>query len=164
MFSTTEDGRIVRGLSGVPNDGPVLLVGNHMLLGIDMLPLITEFLREKRTVLRGMAHPVLFNDRRECSFEGHHLYDYARLCGAVPVTDRNLYRLLSEKSFVLLYPGGSREALHRKVCLTSHANFFLFFCNISHLSISSTSFPISFLVIEFSYIYVAYPKYLGQMA
>lgn len=114
MFSTTEDGRIVRGLSGVPNDGPVLLVGNHMLLGIDMLPLITEFLREKRTVLRGMAHPVLFNDRRECSFEGHHLYDYVRLCGAVPVTDRNLYRLLSEKSFVLLYPGGSREALHRK--------------------------------------------------
>lgn len=116
IFSTIEEGRIVRGLSGVPDDGPVLLVGNHMLLGIDMLPLVTEFMREKRIVLRGMAHPILFSDRRECPYEGRHFFDFVRLFGAVPVSYRNLYRLLSEKSFVLLYPGGSREALHLKVC------------------------------------------------
>ncbi|XBI06856.1 hypothetical protein VPH35_134832 [Triticum aestivum] len=31
-----EDGTVVRGLAGVPEDGPVLLVGNHMLLGIEL--------------------------------------------------------------------------------------------------------------------------------
>ncbi|ONK78620.1 uncharacterized protein A4U43_C02F20720 [Asparagus officinalis] len=113
MFSTMEDGRIVRGLSGIPDDGPVLLVGNHMLLGLDMVPMVPEFLREKKVILRGMGHPLLFHDRRG-SFKGHDFFDLVRLFGAVPVTHRNLYRLLSEKAYVLLYPGGSREALHRK--------------------------------------------------
>ncbi|XP_022143052.1 acyltransferase-like protein At1g54570, chloroplastic [Momordica charantia] len=58
MFSTLGDGTVVKGLSGVPDEGPVLLV--------------------------------------------------------VPVTGSNLYKLLSENSHVLLYPGGAREAFHRK--------------------------------------------------
>lgn len=115
MFSTMEDGRIARGLSGIPNEGPVLLIGNHMLLALDMMPVVAEFLREKQIILRGIAHPLLFKERRECSSEGHHFYDFVRLAGAVPATQRNIYRLLSENSFVLLYPGGSAEALHGKV-------------------------------------------------
>ncbi|KAK9272198.1 hypothetical protein L1049_002569 [Liquidambar formosana] len=35
--------------------------------------------------------------------------------GAVPVSGTNFYKLLSLKSHVLLYPGGVREASHRKV-------------------------------------------------
>ncbi|XP_045823569.1 acyltransferase-like protein At1g54570, chloroplastic isoform X2 [Trifolium pratense] len=34
--------------------------------------------------------------------------------GAVPVAPSNLFKLLSSKSHVLLYPGGMREDLHRK--------------------------------------------------
>lgn len=42
-------------------------------------------------------------------------FDLHRVMGAVPVTGANFYRLLADKEFVLLYPGGAREALHRKV-------------------------------------------------
>ncbi|XP_076940752.1 phytyl ester synthase 1, chloroplastic-like [Bidens hawaiensis] len=47
MFSTMEDGKIVRGLAGIPDEGPVLIVGNHMLMGIDVFSLVMEFLREE---------------------------------------------------------------------------------------------------------------------
>ncbi|KAM0948584.1 putative diacylglycerol acyltransferase, alpha/Beta hydrolase [Dioscorea sansibarensis] len=114
MFSTLEDGKIVRGLSGIPNDGPVLLVGNHMLLGLESIPLVTEFLHEKRVVLHGIAHPVLFPKRTESSSQGPDAFTFAKVFGGVPVSFSNFYRLLSVKSFVLLYPGGAREALHRK--------------------------------------------------
>ncbi|THG00827.1 hypothetical protein TEA_014239 [Camellia sinensis var. sinensis] len=78
MFSTLEDGKIVRGLSGVPNEGPVLLVGYHMLLGFELGPLVEEFLMEKNVMIRAKSH-------------------------------------------VLLYPGGAREALHRKGCRLASA-------------------------------------------
>lgn len=35
--------------------------------------------------------------------------------GAVPVTPRNMYRLVKAGEAVLLYPGGAKEALHQKV-------------------------------------------------
>lgn len=35
--------------------------------------------------------------------------------GAVPVTPRNMYRLVNAGEAVLLYPGGAKEALHQKV-------------------------------------------------
>ncbi|KAK4282206.1 hypothetical protein QN277_013611 [Acacia crassicarpa] len=63
MLSTLEDGTIVKGLAGVPSEGPVLFVG---------------------------------------------------LMGAVPVAPTNFFKLFASKSHILLYPGGVREALHRK--------------------------------------------------
>ncbi|KAJ0980695.1 hypothetical protein J5N97_008950 [Dioscorea zingiberensis] len=114
FFSTLEDGKIVRGLSGIPDDGPVLLVANHMLLGLESIPLVIEFLREKRVVLRGMGHPVLFPKKTESSSQGPDIYTLVKVFGGVPVSFSNFYRLLSVKSFLLLYPGGAREALHRK--------------------------------------------------
>ncbi|KAL4306993.1 hypothetical protein AHAS_Ahas16G0233800 [Arachis hypogaea] len=42
-------------------------------------------------------------------------FDSLRVMGAVPVAATNLFKLLSSKSLILLYPGGMREALHRKV-------------------------------------------------
>lgn len=111
MFSTLEDGKIVRGLSGVPDEGPVLLVGYHMLLGLELAPLILEFLREKKVIVRGIAHPELFtmNSSNEFSF-----FDLMKVFGALPVTASNFFKLFSSKGFALLYPGGAREALHRK--------------------------------------------------
>jgi len=40
MFSTLEDGKIVEGLAGVPNEGPVLLVGYPILMGLELYSLV----------------------------------------------------------------------------------------------------------------------------
>ncbi|KAA0063634.1 acyltransferase-like protein [Cucumis melo var. makuwa] len=114
MFSTLGDGTVVKGLSGVPNEGPVLLVGYHNLLGLELTPLVEGFLREKGIVVRGVAHPELFLGNLESESPEVSLIDWVKVFGAVPVTANNLYKLLSQKAHVLLYPGGAREALHYK--------------------------------------------------
>ena len=123
MFSTLEDGKIVRGLAGVPNEGPVLMVGYHMLLGLELIPLVEEFLMEKNVLVRGMAHPLLFTPKVESQSHEFSLVDVLKVFGATPVTASNLFKLLSTKSHILLYPGGAREALHRKVCQTPSIQF-----------------------------------------
>lgn len=115
LLSTLEDGRIVRGLAGIPEEGPVLFVGYHMLLGLELAPMVGQFFTEKNIILRGMAHPLMFIKMKEGRLPDLASYDSFRMMGAVPVTAKNFYKLLSTKSHVLLYPGGMREALHRKV-------------------------------------------------
>ncbi|KAF8676419.1 hypothetical protein HU200_046965 [Digitaria exilis] len=114
MYSTLEDGTVVRGLAGVPQDGPVLLVGNHMLLGIELISLAAEFLRLKGVVVRGIAHPLLFPNKNRAWSEGHDFFDFLKLWGGVPRMYKYIYKLLAAGEFVLLYPGGHREALHCK--------------------------------------------------
>nr|ACH63234.1 esterase/lipase/thioesterase family protein [Rheum australe] len=114
MLSTLSDGTIVHGLAGVPSEGPVLLVGYHMLLGMELGPMIEAFLSEKRIMVRGLAHPELFTATLSDSSSEFSYLDYTKVFGALPVTGRNFFKLLKEKSHVLLYPGGAREALHRK--------------------------------------------------
>ncbi|XP_061348422.1 phytyl ester synthase 1, chloroplastic [Gastrolobium bilobum] len=114
MFSTLEDGKIVKGLSGVPDEGPVLLVGYHNLLGLELVPLTHEFLSQKGIMLRGIAHPELFTRKTEIFSSEFSLVDWVKVLGGVPVSASNLFNLLSTKSHVLLYPGGAREALHYK--------------------------------------------------
>ncbi|KAK2666065.1 hypothetical protein Ddye_004639 [Dipteronia dyeriana] len=114
MFSTLEDGKIVRGLSGIPSEGPVLFVGYHNLLGFEVMPLIPQFLLERNILVRGIAHPMMFYQQRERGSLDLSSFDTVRLMGAVPVSASNFYRLMSSKSYALLYPGGVREALHRK--------------------------------------------------
>lgn len=114
MLSTLEDGKIVKGLAGVPNEGPVLLVGYHMLLGFELYSLVEEFLREKNIMVHGIAHPEIFLGRLENPSNEFSMTDWLKVMGAVPVAARNLFKLLSTKSHVLLYPGGAREALHYK--------------------------------------------------
>jgi len=54
------------GLAGVPDPAaigrPVILVGNHQLLALDLGPLVVEFLVEKGFAPRGLAHPINFPD------------------------------------------------------------------------------------------------------
>uniref|UniRef100_A0A453L9C6 Serine aminopeptidase S33 domain-containing protein n=1 Tax=Aegilops tauschii subsp. strangulata TaxID=200361 RepID=A0A453L9C6_AEGTS len=114
MLSTLPDGKIVRGLAGLPRAGPVLLVGYHMLMGFELGPLVTGVLRSTGIHIRGLAHPFMFNESSDQLIPDSSNYDLHRIMGAVPVTAVNFYKLLSEKQFVLLYPGGAREALHRK--------------------------------------------------
>nr|XP_043630416.1 acyltransferase-like protein At1g54570, chloroplastic [Erigeron canadensis] len=115
MFSTMEDGEIVRGLSGIPDEGPVLLVGNHMLWGFETLPFVLEFLREKKVVLHVLTHPETF--AFNVVKDEHYMIpstDILKLFGAIPASARNLTKLSTTKSFALFYPGGAREAFHRK--------------------------------------------------
>ncbi|RZC60534.1 hypothetical protein C5167_022320 [Papaver somniferum] len=114
MLSTLENGKVVKGLGGIPSDGPVVYVGYHMLLGLELGPLVSRFLAEKNIVLRGIAHPMMFGKIWERSLPDSSPFDVYRIMGGVPVSANNFYRLLSKKSHVLLYPGGVREALHRK--------------------------------------------------
>lgn len=117
MLSTLANGKIVRGLAGIPSEGPVLFVGYHNLLGLDVLTLIPEFMTQSNILLRGLAHPMMYFKSKEGGLGDLSPYDVMRIMGAVPVSGINLYKLMSSKSHVLLYPGGVREALHRKVYL-----------------------------------------------
>ncbi|CAL4976335.1 unnamed protein product [Urochloa decumbens] len=114
MLSTLTNGRIVRGLVGVPEKGPILFVSYHSLLAIDLAPICEEFLREKRRVVRVMAHPVFYWENFASSSQELSFFTNISLYGGVPVSPFNMYRLLERNEFVLLFPGGIREALHRK--------------------------------------------------
>ena len=131
MFSTMDDGKIVRGLAGIQDEGPVLLVGNHMLWGFESFPFVMQFLREKKVVLHALTHPETFAFEAKDEYIMIPYTDNMKLFGAIPVSDRNFYKLLSSKSHILLYPGGARESFHRKVVIpvnyTNHKTFFDFF-------------------------------------
>ncbi|KAI3464043.1 hypothetical protein Pfo_020706 [Paulownia fortunei] len=114
MFSTMDNGKVVRGLAGIPSEGPVLLVGNHMMLGMDLASIVSRLWIDRNIMVRGMAHPLFFERLKNGKLPDLSLYDVVRVLGGVPVSATNLYRLLSLKSHVLLYPGGVREAFHRK--------------------------------------------------
>ncbi|CAA7041908.1 unnamed protein product [Microthlaspi erraticum] len=114
FLSTLDNGRVVRSLAGIPSEGPVLYVGNHMLFGIELRPLVVQFLKERNIPLRGLAHPLIFTKKRGSKLPDMQMLDSFRTIGAVPVSNMNFYNLLRSKAHVLLYPGGAREALHRK--------------------------------------------------
>ncbi|XP_078168111.1 esterase/lipase/thioesterase family protein isoform X2 [Carex rostrata] len=114
FFSTLQNGKIVRGLEGVPGKGPVLLVGYHMLLGLELGMLHKQFIEDRKMILHGMTHPIVFSRKYESSRTELSHYDNINLYGGVSVNPVNMYRLLQQGSFVLLYPGGTREAMHRK--------------------------------------------------
>ncbi|XP_010502628.1 PREDICTED: acyltransferase-like protein At3g26840, chloroplastic isoform X2 [Camelina sativa] len=113
MLSTLKDGTIVRSLEGLPSEGPVLYVGYHMLLGFDLIPMVTQLMKERNIHLRGLAHPMFFLNLQD-SLVDMKMFDKYKMMGGVPVSNFSIYKLLREKAHVLLYPGGVREAFHRK--------------------------------------------------
>ncbi|KAG6793294.1 hypothetical protein NC652_003325 [Populus alba x Populus x berolinensis] len=115
MLSYFQDGKIVRGLAGVPSEGPVLYVGYHMLMGFEVIPLISNFLLERNILIRGITHPMLYVKlKKEGMMPPLQQFDVVRTMGAVPASGSNFYKLMSSKAHALLYPGGMREAYHRK--------------------------------------------------
>lgn len=115
FFSTSADGEIVQGLSNIPTDRPIMLVGYHMLLGMEVGCMVSELLREKNILVRGLGHPSLLSGQYEDDQQPDPSHgDLFRLFGAVPSYGRNMYKLLKHGYSTLLYPGGTREALHRK--------------------------------------------------
>lgn len=65
FFSTSDNGNVVQGLSNIPNDHPVLFVGNHVYMGLDLSCVIREAFMERGIMLRGLAHPAIFSTKDE---------------------------------------------------------------------------------------------------
>ncbi|KAI3464039.1 hypothetical protein Pfo_020702 [Paulownia fortunei] len=106
----------IPGLAGIPSKGPVLLVGNHMMLGMDLVQLVSRFWIDQNIMVRTIAHPLSFQRINDGKLPDLSVYHVVRVLGGVPVSATNLYRLFLLKSHVLLYPGGVREAHHQKEC------------------------------------------------
>lgn len=88
----------------LPTDKPA---ARHppQLLAPDMPLMVAEFLRERNTLLRGLAHPIAVGGpgRADGGGAGAGTFGaFLKTFGAVPVTGNNLYRLLSQGESVLL--------------------------------------------------------------
>ncbi|KAL6524299.1 hypothetical protein OROGR_016733 [Orobanche gracilis] len=76
-----------------------------MLLGLEISTIM---------MVRALAHPMIFGEKMGQALQETSRFAYFKAFGAIPVSATNLCGLLSAKSHVLLYPGGVREALHKK--------------------------------------------------
>ncbi|CBJ48930.1 conserved unknown protein [Ectocarpus siliculosus] len=174
FFSTGADGVTVSGLSKVPDGDkstsrPIIFVGNHQLLALDLGVIVERLFSERQILARGLAHPIVFMGRttpraldgvvdgvvksseeqsmnengemnssnsnnvskgeiKDSAADGqgkgkagetqgkdeNGMQTFFTKFGAVPVSPRNMYRLLKRGDNVLLFPGGVSEAYHRK--------------------------------------------------
>ena len=164
--SFSSDQTFVRGLGGIPTDArPILFIGNHQLMALDMGVLVEELYREKDILMRGLAHPAIFSrggsddgdekggedekkkegssssnasssspssllprfpsffgnntsgnseDRSKAPKSANRFEAFMTEWGAVPVSARNFFKLMSQGEAVLLFPGGAREAYKRR--------------------------------------------------
>ncbi len=95
------------GWENVPDERPLMFVGNHALYAFIDTPLLFDGLyREKGIYLRGLGDEVLFRFPGWRDLLGHY--------GIVESNRQNCERLLLERQCLLLFPGGAREAAKRK--------------------------------------------------
>ncbi|HET6865248.1 MAG TPA: lysophospholipid acyltransferase family protein [Solirubrobacteraceae bacterium] len=107
----------VRGLGNVPDDGPVLLVGNHS--GGNMIP---------DTMVFTVAFSTYFGVERPFYQLAHNLVlslpglSWLRKFGTVAASPENARRALSSGAALLVYPGGDYE-VHRPSWQSSRVDF-----------------------------------------
>jgi 1-acyl-sn-glycerol-3-phosphate acyltransferase len=94
-------------LENVPTDRPVLLVGNHSLMGVLDVPLMGLGLHEQRGVfVRSLAD--------HAHFQVPLWRDLLVMFGAVEGTRANCRALMQAGESILVFPGGGREVFKRK--------------------------------------------------
>ena len=89
-----KNGVLTRGLDSLPtgiSGRPVLLVGNHQLYGADCAQIIREFINSKNTLVRGLSHPMVYNDRDSNPFMSSTFKKY----GAVEVSPAAIFGVSS---------------------------------------------------------------------
>jgi 1-acyl-sn-glycerol-3-phosphate acyltransferase len=107
----------VRGLGNIPEDGPVLLVGNHS--GGNIAPDMWIF---------GLAFTAYFGVERRFHQLAHNLVvsfpglGFLRKFGTLPASRENAERVLDSGAALLVYPGGDHE-VHRPVWERNRIDF-----------------------------------------
>jgi 1-acyl-sn-glycerol-3-phosphate acyltransferase len=107
----------VRGLGNIPDDGPVLLVGNHS--GGNLTPDTTVF---------SLAFHAYFGVERRFHQLAHNLVlsmpglGFLRKYGTVAASPDNARKALRSGAAVLVYPGGDRE-VHRPSWQSARVDF-----------------------------------------
>lgn len=108
FFSTSPENVVSPGLEHLPKERPLIIVSNHQTLALDLGFLISGLLEEGGILARGLAHPSIFQEDSTTNAGMRGLFTNF---GAVPVTPRNMFKLLKNEEVVLLFPGGANEAL-----------------------------------------------------
>ena len=100
-------GPLFLGLENIPEDRPLLFVGNHTIYGLfDSALLIDRIYRDKGILLRGMGDHV--------HFQIPLWRDFLARFGVVHGTRENCDALMRQGQAVLVFPGGAREVARRK--------------------------------------------------
>jgi 1-acyl-sn-glycerol-3-phosphate acyltransferase len=95
------------GLENIPVEGPVLFVANHTIMGGLDVPLVwLKLYREKNIFLRMLVD--------HAHFKIPVLRDFLTKFGEVEGTRINAMELLENNQYVLVFPGGAREAFKKK--------------------------------------------------
>jgi 1-acyl-sn-glycerol-3-phosphate acyltransferase len=95
------------GLENIPKEGPVLFVANHTIMGGLDVPLVwLKLYREHDIFLRMLVD--------HAHFKIPVIRDFLAKFGEVEGTRENAAELLRKKNYVLVFPGGAREAFKKK--------------------------------------------------
>ena len=98
---------VCSGLDHIPDERPLLFVGNHTLYGMLDAPIMVAELYERRGILmRGLGHHMHFAVPGWRSLLREH--------GVVRGTRANCAALMQEGAAILVYPGGDREVSKRR--------------------------------------------------
>lgn len=94
-------------LDNIPQEGPVLFVGNHTLLGLWDASLMWFHLYKERNIFT-----YSLGDRAH--FKVPYWRDLASKFGMVEGSRENFATLMNDQEFVLVFPGGAKEAFKNK--------------------------------------------------
>jgi 1-acyl-sn-glycerol-3-phosphate acyltransferase len=98
---------VFRGLERVPEDRPLLFVGNHTLMGALDIPLMMVGLWEEKGI---QLHPL--GDHLHFNLPGWR--DLVAAFGVIQGTPENCRAAMSEGKSLVVFPGGAREVMKRR--------------------------------------------------
>ena len=98
---------VFQGMENIPDKGPVLFVGNHTLLGLWDASLMWFTLYKKKHI-----YTYSLGDRMH--FEIPYWRELAGNFGMVEGSRDNCRQLMKNNQYILVFPGGAREAFKNK--------------------------------------------------
>jgi hypothetical protein len=62
-----KDSKMKRGLPQISKEHPILFIGNHTFVGLDLPLIVNAFLEDQNVMIRSLAHPALTAGNYKCS-------------------------------------------------------------------------------------------------